>query len=103
MPPLQATSMALIKLYLKKMTADGTPSLTKKKVQVKKIDKILKNSAIGQNNIDTHLIRSLFNIYIANLFMLCSCESKMPGRHRSGDIILNKCQHISQLIYVISA
>ncbi len=52
MPPAQATSMDLRKLYLKKITADGTPSLTKKKVQVKKIEKILKNSAIGQNNID---------------------------------------------------
>ncbi len=44
MPPEQATKITLIKLYLNTTTAVGIPSLTKKKVQVRKTENIFKNS-----------------------------------------------------------
>ena len=45
MPPAQETKITFIKLYLKTITAVGIPSLTKKKVQVRKTENIFKNSA----------------------------------------------------------
>lgn len=50
MPPEQETTITFTKLYLKTMTAEGTPTLTKKKVQVRKTERIFKISAMSQNN-----------------------------------------------------
>ncbi len=49
-PPEQATKITFIKLYLKTITAVGIPSLTKKKVQVRKTENIFKNSAKFSSN-----------------------------------------------------
>lgn len=54
-PPEKVTINTFIKLYLNKTTAEGTPILTKKNIQVIKTEKIFKNSAINANLINSKL------------------------------------------------